>query len=255
MNASDKKDTGVTTRVRAKPTFTVTKTANELDLVERQLWDYIVTNRLAPGQKLPSENELSVRLGVPRSTIREGLQALEAVGAITARRNNEHFMNKVESAANADSLPISVRFDERSLKELLEVRKSLELGFLADAASLLREDDFKALKEVVHQMRLNRKDVRAFLAEDMQFHKLLFTRLDNLVLLNIFQAFWKLFGPVAAGIPPTQDHLMQAANQHEALVIALKTSDVSQAEHLLQQQFRAAEECVTEFTTKFLCLV
>lgn len=252
MNTPDKKGMGVRTRAREKPTFAVIKTISELELVERQLWDYIVNNRLACGQKLPGEKELSIRLGVRRSAIREGLKALEAVGAIAAHRANGHFETKFDSAANADSLPLSLRFDERSLRDLLEVRKSLELGFLSNAASLLREEDFKALKEVVDQMRLNQKDVRAFVVEDMEFHKLLFNRLDNPVLLNILQAFWKLFARVAAEVNHTEDHLMEAANQHEAVLTALHTGDVSRAGQLLQLQFRAAEQCVTEFRTKFL---
>jgi DNA-binding FadR family transcriptional regulator len=232
-----------------KPAFTVIETTSRSDLVERQLREYIVTSRLVPGHKLPSENELSSRLGVSRSAIREGLKALEAVGAITTHQGKGRFVSEFNSAAIADSLAISLRFDRPSLRDVLEVRKALEIEFLSRAASLLTEDDFKALEEIVRRMRLKLKEFRTFLVEDMEFHRLLFRRLNNRVLLNILEVFWKLFGRVEEGTAHSLNQLTEAVNQHKAMLIALKKGNVSRAEHILQVHFRDAELRITEADT------
>jgi DNA-binding FadR family transcriptional regulator len=124
------------------------------ELVEQQLREYIVANRLVRGHKLPSEAELSSELGVSRSAIRGGLKSLEAVGVINTQHGKGRFVSQFDSllvrlavkAAIADNLTASRRFDRTSLQEILEVRKTLETGFLSRAASLLTEDDFKALE-------------------------------------------------------------------------------------------------------------
>ena len=239
-------------RESKKPVFTVIETTSRSGLVERQLREYIVTSRLVPGHKLPSEHELSGRLGVSRSAIREGLKALEAVGAITTHQGKGRFVSEFNSAAIAESLAISLRFDRPSLRDILEVRKALEMEFLSRAAALLTEDDYKALEEVVRRMRLKLKEFRTFLVEDMEFHRLLFRRLNNRVLLNILEVFWKLFGRVEEGTAHTLNQLTEAVNQHKAMLIALKKGDVSRAEHILQVHFRDAELRITEAGTKLV---
>src|ERR1700730_9115565 len=202
--------------------FNVIETTSRSGLVEQQIREYIMGSKLMPGHRLPSENELSGRLGVSRSAIREGLKALEAVGVITTHQGKGSFVSDFDSAAIADNLAISLRFDRPSLRDILEVRKALEMGFLSRAASLLTEDDFKALEEVVRRMRLKLKEFRTFLVEDMEFHRLLFRRLNNRVLLNILEVFWKLFGRVEEGTAHTLSQLTEAVNQHRAMLAALQ---------------------------------
>jgi len=48
--------------------------------VLQQIRLYIEKNRLGPGDKLPSERELSEKLQAGRSSVREALRALELLG-------------------------------------------------------------------------------------------------------------------------------------------------------------------------------
>lgn len=230
--------------------FNVIETTSRSGLVERQLREYIMGSRLVPGHRLPSENELSGRLGVSRSAIREGLKALEAVGVITTHQGKGSFVSDFDSAAIADNLAISLRFDRPSLRDILEVRKALETGFLSRAASLLTGDDFQALEEVVRRMRQKLKEPSTFLSEDMEFHRLLYRKLNNEVLLNILEMFWKLFGHIEEGSRHSLIQLTEAVNQHKAILVALKKRDLLRAEHLLQIHFRDAEVRIGEAGTK-----
>ena len=233
-------------RARRKSPFTTIATTSRSDLVEQQLREHIVTNHLVPGHKLPSESELSNGLGVSRTAIREGLKSLEAVGAITTHQGKGSFVRQFDSAAIADNLAISLSFDQPSLREILEIRKMLETAFLSQAASLLGEDDLAALDELADRMRLRLKKPTTFLQEDMEFHRVLFRKLNNRILLNILEVFWKLFGRIEEGSQHTVDQLTDAVNQHQAITNALRKKQVSRAERLLEAHFRDAEQRIAE---------
>ena len=233
-------------RARRKSPFTTIATTSRSDLVEQQLREHIVTNRLVPGDKLPSESELSNGLGVSRTAIREGLKSLEAVGVITTHHGKGRFVSQFDSAAIADNLAISLSFDQPSLREILEIRKMLETAFLSQAASLLGEEDLAALDELVNRMRFRLKKPTTFLQEDMEFHRVLFRKLNNRILLNILEVFWKLFGRIEEGSQHTVDQLTEAVSQHQAIINALRKRHVSQAERLLEAHFRDAEQRIAE---------
>jgi len=52
----------------------------------------ITAGEFAPGERLPSEPELSVRYGVSRATVREALRTLEKEGAVRSRRGQGTFV-------------------------------------------------------------------------------------------------------------------------------------------------------------------
>ncbi len=71
------------------------------DLISERLKDYIIQNRLQPGDKLPTEDSLAQRLGVSRTAVREALRSLEALGLIETRG----YVTAVEAA---DAISIDV---------------------------------------------------------------------------------------------------------------------------------------------------
>ena len=66
---------------------------------ERLYTQIAVERRMAPGEKLPNEVELSQRLGVSRATLREALRALTTQGVLEVRRGAEReTLRKIASA-------------------------------------------------------------------------------------------------------------------------------------------------------------
>ncbi|WP_062320977.1 FadR/GntR family transcriptional regulator [Halolactibacillus sp. JCM 19043] len=59
--------------------------------VLEKIKDYIQIDQLKPGDKLSSEREMAEELNLSRSTIREGLRAIELLGLIETRRGRGRF--------------------------------------------------------------------------------------------------------------------------------------------------------------------
>jgi DNA-binding FadR family transcriptional regulator len=232
-----------------KSAFTAISTMTRAGLVEQQLRDYIVSNSLEPGHKLPSEIELANQLGVSRTAIREGFKSLEAAGVIDTRHGKGRFVGKFNSRSIADNLAVSLTVDRASLKEILEIRKALETGFLAQAAALLEPEDFEQLNRLVLRMGLKVKEPATFLQEDMEFHRILFSKLNNRVLINVLEIFWKLFGQIEEGTGHSAKQLTEAVNQHKIIVAALRKGRVSRAKDLLEAHFHDAERRIAASRT------
>ena len=72
------------------------KKPSVVDQIVENLRDFLKSDVLTIGQKLPSETELAHRYGVGRSTIREALRLLQAQGFVELRPNAGAFLSSKE---------------------------------------------------------------------------------------------------------------------------------------------------------------
>lgn len=94
-----------------------------LDIVE-QIKIMIEDDGLLPGDKIPSERELSERLQAGRSSVREALRALELLGLIETKRGEGTFIKNFQDHKLVDILG-GFFLQERKAKENLEETKYL----------------------------------------------------------------------------------------------------------------------------------
>ena len=67
-------------------TFAAISPARAVDEIATQIRGMVASGRLKPGDKLPSERELSQLLQVSRNTLREALRTLENAGLVEMRK-------------------------------------------------------------------------------------------------------------------------------------------------------------------------
>lgn len=98
-----------------------------IEIVE-YLRSLIDKNRLKPGDKIPSERELSDRMNVGRSSVREALRALELLGLIETRRGEGTFLKNFREHQLVQLLSTFVLQDEQAKKDVKETKYLIELG-------------------------------------------------------------------------------------------------------------------------------
>lgn len=135
-----------------------------IEIVNR-IRDMISEDGLQPGDKIPSERELSERLKAGRSSIREALRALELLGLIETRRGEGTFLKDFrnhrlvellgtfilkEGQARDDVLLTKEWLEKESLRTILHSDLSLRpLQQCLDSDDLQTVDSF--LKKIIHQ--------------------------------------------------------------------------------------------------------
>ena len=88
----------------------------------KQIKAIIVEDGLQAGDKLPSERELSERLKVGRSSVREALRALELLGLIETRRGEGTFICEATGHRLVEVLASFILNDKKARKDLQETR-------------------------------------------------------------------------------------------------------------------------------------
>src|SRR5665647_28374 len=95
----------------------------------------IASGELGPGQKFPTEPELCERLGVSRSSLREAVRTLGALGVIKSRHGLGTYVSSLDPAEIVESFSLTIDLlPLEGLLQLLEMRRVLE-GYAAACAA------------------------------------------------------------------------------------------------------------------------
>jgi len=159
------------------------------EIVGEHLLQQIREGHLKPGQKLPSVVELAAAYGVGRSTIREAVSALKAMGWVDVRQGGGTYVKTVlpsEPRSGADLLFQGAE----SLIELLEVRKVLESGTASLAAERRTEQDLERMRDALSQMEhgLNVNDTGEGERADVAFHMAIAAASGNSLLIQLMES-------------------------------------------------------------------
>ena len=92
---------------------------------ERLYTMIVVERRLAPGEKLPNELELSRELGVSRTTLREAIRTLAAQGVLAIQRGRGTFVSDAVERINDFGFSALDRM-RGQLRDLFELRRIFE---------------------------------------------------------------------------------------------------------------------------------
>jgi GntR family transcriptional repressor for pyruvate dehydrogenase complex len=145
-----------------------------VDAVADRLRNEILTGRLRPGTRLPSERELSLALGVNRLTLRASLARLEALGLIATRHGAGTSVTTWRERAGLEMLGTLVkglRVADPAWHELvrsaLELRRILSVEAVALAAERHQPEDIDAIATCVQVLSEHLEDPVAFARADL----------------------------------------------------------------------------------------
>jgi GntR family transcriptional regulator, transcriptional repressor for pyruvate dehydrogenase complex len=162
------------------------------ELVERITAD-ILSGKLPPGARLPTEQEIIASTGVSRTVVREAVAALRAQGLVVTRQGVGAFV--------AEDTRRPFRIDEdklRSIQELLQVIE-LRIGVEVEAAGLASERATEADRQAIIETcaATDRAMTQSdnFVEEDFAFHRAVVTATGNPQFVNFVHYLGGLLVP------------------------------------------------------------
>ncbi|MGG3950335.1 FadR/GntR family transcriptional regulator [Geobacillus thermodenitrificans] len=197
-------------------------------MIITEIQQYIEKNQLKKGDRLPSVAQLTKMLNVSRSSLREALRFMEAVGTIEVINGKGIYVKD-----DCDSLRIEAKIELENEKQLLlqisEVRRALEGKAVELAvARATKEEIYLMENHLMEALRL--KDLGLDSSkEDWAFHKTIYQASHNPVLQSVLESVSDTFNKLWSKPFGIEKIFEDTYPFHLSLLEAIKQRDAERA--------------------------
>jgi len=210
--------------------------------VARQL-ERRITEELKPGDLLPPERELARELGVSRSSVRDAIRTLEAMGLLEPRQGIGTVVCEPDDTP-ANPLASALLEKRRMVGDLLEVRKMIEPPLAGRAALRATRDEIADMEDILVRQEEKIRRGELGIDEDSAFHYTIALASDNGAVLKVVDVLMDL-------LRETREHSLQGEGRqekslagHRRILSALKRGDAAAAEAAMRRHLQEIEDIV-----------
>ena len=186
-----------------------------MEAVLAHLRSTIERGEYAIGGKLPSEAALSREFEVSRSVVREALRGLQALGMTESKTGKGTFVTATGPADNPTFGPYSAR-------DLIEVRRHVEIPVAGYAAVRRSQDDLDLLAHLLDRMDAE-TDNTAWVALDSLFHITIAQASGNPVFGKVIEEIRDALARQSSFLNQLGDRRRQSNIEHRAIVTAIES--------------------------------
>jgi len=223
------------------------KRINNTSIVQNvidQLTEAMIKGNIKPGDKIPTELELSESFGVGRNSIREAIKILVAFGVLEIRRPEGTFVCQGFSQQMINPFLYGIILNQGdSYKSLKEFRKTVEEGIIKLCIRNHDESDFKIIEDIylklISAIKNKSTDVDQVFKLDDEFHKAIASATHNMLMQSINDLLRIL---TTAKRYETTIHLLDNEtdyfiNSHKSIYDAIKAKDESSLNTLVPDNY------------------
>ena len=220
--------------------------------VIRQIELLILRGILRPGERLPSERELSERLGVSRPSLRDAVSELQSRGLLKSRANSGIYVADVLGSAFSPGLQRLFSSHNEAVFDYIAFRRDME-GLAAERAAIYGSDtDLKVIDAVFQKMEAaNPKRNPADEARlDADFHQAIIEASHNVIMLHMMRSMYDLlregvfYNRTVMFKQRTSRELL--LEQHRAINTALQARDPKAARRAVEDHLSHVEKSLED---------
>jgi GntR family transcriptional repressor for pyruvate dehydrogenase complex len=218
--------------------------------VVRQIEQLILRGILKPGERLPSERELSERLSVSRPSLREALAELQDSGLLASRAGSGVFVGDVLGSAFSETLVRLFSSHDEAVFDYIDFRRDME-GLAAHRAATVGSDtDLNITDAIFMKMEAAhaKRNPAVEAALDADFHLSIIEASHNVIMLHMMRSMYQLLQEgvfynrqVMFKQRTTRDMLL---DQHRAINDALQARDAEGARTAVEQHLGFVEDAL-----------
>ncbi len=209
--------------------------------VVRHVRDLIVRGQFKPGQRLPTERELVREIGVSRTSVRAGLQALAAKGLVAIRHGSGTFVADGPPSLDSEPLSLLAALHGFTRTQMFEARRTLEVSIARMAAERRTAEQLAAISDAVSGMFSACEEPQAFLLEDIRFHAAVGAASGNPILASVVEMISAMFYEQRRQTADRRRDLRPVADMHWRICQAIRDREAGRAAHLMGEHLVQAE--------------
>ncbi len=199
-----------------------------------QIREKILSGELPAGEKLPTERDLALSLGVNRATVREALKKLEMLGLVSINHGDGIYVKDYLESGNLDVLKSLIYreggMDPEMIKSILDIRNILGPEMAALAAKNRSAEDIAKLKLIIEQ-----GDAMPVLEADLEVHHAIARAAGNFLnvfILNFFNQLFRDYGPLYFDDP---ENSARSRKFHREIVNAISSGSEKNARRIMRE--------------------
>ncbi|MDP5335067.1 MAG: FCD domain-containing protein [Paracoccaceae bacterium] len=220
--------------------------------VTHQIELLILRGILRPGERLPSERELSERMGISRPSLREAVAELQQKGLLTSKAGAGIYVADVLGGAFSPALTRLFADHEEAVLDYIGFRRDME-GLAAERAARLASDtDLRVIQAIFDKMLAahSKRDPADEALLDADFHLSIIEASHNVIMLHMMRSMYDL---LRQGVfynrqlmfrqRSIRDNLLE---QHRAINEAIQARDPAAARRAVEDHLTFVENALIE---------
>ena len=207
--------------------------------VVHELGAQIVRGSLAPGDAVPTEEELVSQFHVGRSALREGVKVLAGKGLLETRTSAGTRVRPRESWNLLDPDVLTWRFAPKpsaeDVRSLADLRVALEPGAARLAAESATAEQRSTITVAMAKLWATVDDPEALVEADLDFHRAVFSAANNDLLLYIHDVVSVALSAIRPLHTHSVGHNRETLPPHERLALAIRRGHHVRAEEAMRE--------------------
>lgn len=222
------------------------------EYIASQIEESIIAKVYEPNDKLPTERDLAAQFNVGRGAVREAMRMLDASGFVEVRHGGDGgtYIKEIDSSRMMKTVVDLVRIGNISIREITEVRVSIETIIMESCFDSLGEKEIAALERNIERCEELIKEGKTIFGEVQNFHVLLSSYSNNRLLryilvslVDISDSYIESIKARVSGTPSPLAHI----KQHKAILEAIKNKDLDESKRLLVKHLNSVSKMIKGF--------
>lgn len=156
------------------------------------LKEEIRAGRLRAGDRLPTERQMSERLGVSRATVRDAMRLLEGMGGLVSRQGSGNYLSGNMERSLSEMLQFMLLLKELNYLTINQLRRAVGLWSYQEVMEHHTPEQIAELRNVLESMEQDENPA----ASDQRFHEYLLACTGN----TLMQAMMRPLSGVCEGL-------------------------------------------------------
>lgn len=194
---------------------------------------YIQDNSLQPGDRLPPERAFIEQLAVSRSSVREALGVLSALGLIEVRHGDGMYVSAPTERWNPTPAAIFDATEEHALRNLVETRLGIEVAAATAATARASADDLQQIQELIDEQARGLENDPTYVWEPLAFELALVEASGNSWLYEVEVLLRDAWLSLSRDLRASVGRYWEWHNEHRAILASVRSGNVAQAQRLV----------------------
>jgi len=161
--------------------------------VLERIKESLIDGELSPGDFLPSEKELTEKLRVGKSSVREAVKMLQTMGVVDVIRGQGTIIRSSPGIDFVNSMIFQLILEKGTNTDIVDLRMLLEPAFTQIAMERATEEDIEAIKKTIDKFEGSVEKGIPKVEDDLDFHIAILRSTYNPYVIRIGETILQLF--------------------------------------------------------------